>query len=486
MKDIIKKNKFNIIVFLLYASITLTIALLHESWRDEAQSWLIARDLNVFEIIGQMRYEGHPCLWYLILHPFAKLGFPYITVKLISWIIMNITAILILTKAPFDKYIKVLILLTTPFIYLYPAISRSYCLIALAIVFIAITYKTRKKSPIRYTLSLMLLAYTHVIMSALVGILYLDFFYEEIIRKFKEKTKNEKRQILISLLIAIFGIVLLFLQLLNSFSTNANINSRIVINFQTVSLVLRVIEKTLGILFGTKYTYLVSVLIIALLVNQFMENKKYTIIMCISIIYQVMIYTLIYSVSEQRAATMILIVLLFAWIQKEQEIDNKKKKMKITELLICILLILNMGQSITICAKDIKYKYSASKQTAEYINNLEEDAIIIASHVPISSAIIPYTNIEEFWSPQINDFFSYTIWDEKNEIQNQVPIETVIHNINNKFNNQNNVYFIYCYNWKYKDLNYFIQETRAKQIFKSETDIIKYDEKYIVYKLYCE
>ena len=190
IKEFYKKNKFNILIGIIYSITTLVIVFFHENWRDEAQSWLIARELNLIDVIKQMKYEGHPCLWYLILFPFAKLGFPYITENLISWGIMSITGWLVIEKAPFDRYIKILILLTSPFIYLYPVISRSYCLIALAIVLIAITYKNRKKEPIKYTLSILFLAYTHVIMLGLVGMLFLFFFLEELIIRFKEKNNK--------------------------------------------------------------------------------------------------------------------------------------------------------------------------------------------------------------------------------------------------------------------------------------------------------
>lgn len=70
----IKENKIDIIIFLIYAIVTFVITIIfHEKWRDEAQAWLIARDLDFWGIIKQMTYEGHPPLWHFILAPFAKL-----------------------------------------------------------------------------------------------------------------------------------------------------------------------------------------------------------------------------------------------------------------------------------------------------------------------------------------------------------------------------------------------------------------------------
>ena len=60
MKKIRKLIKFENIVFLLYFILTLILVLNHEFARDEAQVWLIVKNLDVVGIIKQMQYEGHP------------------------------------------------------------------------------------------------------------------------------------------------------------------------------------------------------------------------------------------------------------------------------------------------------------------------------------------------------------------------------------------------------------------------------------------
>ena len=60
MKKIIDKIKeFGIIetiAFVIYIILVLIVAINHECYEDETQSWLIARDLNFIEIIEQMKY----------------------------------------------------------------------------------------------------------------------------------------------------------------------------------------------------------------------------------------------------------------------------------------------------------------------------------------------------------------------------------------------------------------------------------------------
>lgn len=40
-----------------YAALVLTMLFFHEPWRDEAQAWLVVRDLDFLGILSQMKYE---------------------------------------------------------------------------------------------------------------------------------------------------------------------------------------------------------------------------------------------------------------------------------------------------------------------------------------------------------------------------------------------------------------------------------------------
>ena len=224
MKNFIKQNKFNIIVITFYSIITFIILWFHESWRDEAQAWLIAKNLNIFGIFKQLTFEGHPPLWYLILHPFARIGLPYQTTKIISWAISVMSSIFILWKSPFNKKTKVLLLFSSPMIYMYPAISRSYCLIPLAIFLAAYYYNKRHKMPIKYAISIIFLANTHVILYGMVGILVIMFCYEEFIKNRKINSKEEKRKIFKSFIIMLIGLAITLIPIAISVLNNKDVS----------------------------------------------------------------------------------------------------------------------------------------------------------------------------------------------------------------------------------------------------------------------
>src|SRR5262249_26311519 len=50
----------------LYGLVVFSMIPFHEPWRDEAHTWLIARDLSYGGIVQQMHYEGYPPLWFLL------------------------------------------------------------------------------------------------------------------------------------------------------------------------------------------------------------------------------------------------------------------------------------------------------------------------------------------------------------------------------------------------------------------------------------
>src|SRR5436190_13581398 len=71
-----------------YAALVAYGSVIHESWWDEAQAWLIARDAPIGEIFTRdVAYEGHPPLWYLLLAVPAKLGAPYSAMHVVSCLI---------------------------------------------------------------------------------------------------------------------------------------------------------------------------------------------------------------------------------------------------------------------------------------------------------------------------------------------------------------------------------------------------------------
>lgn len=152
----IKGRKAEHITLLLYIVAHLLMCLAHEPWFDEAIAWLISRDSSLYEILFVApHYEGHPSLWHLVLLPFAKGGLPYeLSLNIISLVFSGTAVALFIYKAPFRRIIRILVPFTYFFFYQYSVISRPYCMMMLAFMLMAITYKERNKRPGRFVLSM--------------------------------------------------------------------------------------------------------------------------------------------------------------------------------------------------------------------------------------------------------------------------------------------------------------------------------------------
>lgn len=101
-----KSKLKNLIFIFLYALFTLIVLLHHEIWADEAQVWLVVRDLNLFEIIEHVRTEGHPLLWYFLVLPFSKLNLSIFSMQILSWFIMTTAAGFFFTKLLLILFVK--------------------------------------------------------------------------------------------------------------------------------------------------------------------------------------------------------------------------------------------------------------------------------------------------------------------------------------------------------------------------------------------
>ena len=150
------------IVLLLYIALTIFTAIHHEPWRDEAQAWLIARDLPLLKWFWQMSYEGSPGLWHLILLPFARVGVPYETMHAIHLFISYIAVVIFLYRSPFSFYLKILFVFGFYMSFEYAIIARSYSLSVLFLFSLAGFYNTRFTYPLRHALLLSLLMNTNV------------------------------------------------------------------------------------------------------------------------------------------------------------------------------------------------------------------------------------------------------------------------------------------------------------------------------------
>lgn len=147
------------LVFAAFAVQLVVVAANHEPWFDEAQAWLLARDLSVWELFaGQLRYEGTPGLWHLLLLPLAKLGAPYESMQVLAVAIALAGAYVLVRDGPFPLPVTALLLFSFVIGYQYAVVARSYVLLPLLLFLLARTWPKRATRVGRLTVLLVLIA----------------------------------------------------------------------------------------------------------------------------------------------------------------------------------------------------------------------------------------------------------------------------------------------------------------------------------------
>lgn len=101
---------------------------LHELWRDEFQAFLIAREsFSVPDLLGKMRYEGHPPLWSLWIYFLTRFSADPIYMQLSHLLIACISAYVIL-RFPVPRRQKFLLVFGYFSIFEFLSIVRNYAL----------------------------------------------------------------------------------------------------------------------------------------------------------------------------------------------------------------------------------------------------------------------------------------------------------------------------------------------------------------------
>ena len=124
-----------IIIWLVWTMVMITVNTAHEPWRDELQAWAIARSSGQpLQLMVNLRYEGHPPLWYLLLWPVAKVIPGIAGLKLVTILVGSAATWIALRFMPVSIWIRVALLFGYFPLYEYGVINRSYSVAWLCVV----------------------------------------------------------------------------------------------------------------------------------------------------------------------------------------------------------------------------------------------------------------------------------------------------------------------------------------------------------------
>ncbi len=428
-----KSKCFIFAIFIVYILIILVVSHYHEAWEDESQGWLIARDLGFIDIISQMKYEGHSFLWHYIIAIFAKSGLPYEFSKIIMLVIAGVTGILILTKAPYNNFVKIMILFSSVFLYYMPIFLRPYALIPLILICISIMNENPEKYPCLYGLAIAILANAHIIMLGLAFFIYFKFFMEQLVDKYEKNSKEQNRKLIIGTIIAIIGMLIVMSCAIAGFfnsiaPTHGTDIPKEALN-RIMLLALNLHTNLIDINIPTIVILFIDIFILLVIFFQAIKtDKKQGIIFFTGLIFYLFVQILVFGIfSSQRTVLLFVFLLYFSWNTKK--LCTEKNKIDFVEIIIVVICIISIPHTIKIISDDIKYPFTDSKNVAEYIEeNIEEGSIFITFNWDtISSAEVYLSNMDyKFYDAPNETYVTYAIWDKFLDKTNEECLENAI------------------------------------------------------------
>lgn len=431
MKEVCEKLKpyLVILIFSVYVLFNGILLLFHAPWRDEANVWLMARDLSPLQLLREIKYQGHPCLWYFLVMPFAKLGLPFRTIGMISTIVMTVAAGIYLWKGPQWIGIKALVVFSPIFTYFYPTIARNYCLIALILILLAWNYSERNEHPVRYGILLGLLVQADTIAIAPAGMIAFVWLVENVYNRVHtgsmERLANCLKGIWIPFVSLLFWMVQ-FYQVSDSpmFEFQSLGGRELLREIRNYAYIILIRVTGFGQTMCT--IFFVAVILAAAVVSYRLRNIGTAMVMLLSYLFQCVFSVMVYQLHIWHYLSLVFTFLWMMWAMQKTAEEKKREKDRIYRgaagtlqvllgiLAVVMLLHWNSDAEPSNLQQALHGSYSDGQNAAEFIREeISPDEIILSTDVPMESTILAYLKNYRFYYAGSGKVTSYADWSEE-------------------------------------------------------------------------
>ncbi len=394
----------NAVVLLLYSGVVLFTVRYHEKWADEAQAWLIARDLDLKTIwFHELRYEGSPGLWHTILWiaqhwfhlPYAALGYIGVAFAIAG-------AALLIYKAPFPWYVRWPLAFTYVMVYQYAVISRPYTLLPLLCFLVAILFKDTDH-PERMTVVLVLLANLTLhgtLLAGCFGLLYLI----EAIKAWPKLDERLRNRYFICAAVMVFTFLFVFVVLKPPGDTEEFVMKRQMAELpeatkQQIHMPTPQ-RKGIAIISGAFLDYLVPSLLFLVLTAAWCFTRRRLLTFVLPAGLLIALYSIVHGYPHHHGTLVIatITVLWIAWpTAEEQSSFGRRQKWELLAMVALLLLFcaVNIWDAAVVVKREYLYPYSGAKDAADYLKSVG------AERAPMFGFVYGVTGVQAYFDHNI-------------------------------------------------------------------------------------
>jgi len=377
---------FGVLCF--YATAVLVAVAYHEPWADEAQAWMIARDLPLGKMLfSEMHYEVSPGLWDSILW-FAQHAFhaPYAAMNYIGAAFAIAGAAVLIFLAPFLRIVRYLMATSYYISYQYAVVARPYVLLLLCGGLAAVLYRRRQIVPLAIALAVMSGISIHGMIIA--GALAASAGFRGM-TEWKSLDATERKRYIVAA-----AIVLIAFGLTVAIARPAH--DLVAMNNAQGGSLAKLIRTLPDIVFGP--WPLAAALLIALVVYAAWRNQ---LIPCVLSIGGLLVFNaFIYGAPHHTGAIVIAIVLILwlSWPEPGEGIPRLFAPVSL--VILCVVFGVQTYWAVSAWRHELRDPYSGSRDAANYLRAIGADHALIEGYHFDVVAIQPYFdhNIFENWS----------------------------------------------------------------------------------------
>jgi len=452
-------NVFTTIVTSSFFLLGLFGILNHSMWRDELNVWLIARDSSsLLELFHNIKYEGHPALWYLCLYFLNQFTSNPVAMQVLHLLIATSSIFIFIKYSPFTPLQKLLFSFGYLPFYEYLVISRNYAIGLLLVFAFCALYPTRAKSYLWLALILFFLANSNaycLFISIAFGVTLIVEY--SLGTKINPSLAARKTNIISSLAIFILGIVSSLVQLIPpADSTLQGGMSRWILQFNLKHLAVvltRIWNSYIVILIPGNSRYIeglifaiLSLWLFVFIATQLIK-KPIAFLLYIFGTLEILLFTYVKFLGAARHFGHLYILLIAAlWIANYYPKSNLLvglffnlpsglKKIFLTwvkfvkkykTVFIMVILYAQLAGGIVAFSRDLLIPYSASREAAKFIKNQQlEQMFIVGSRDANVSPICGYLN-RKIYYPEREGIGSFVLFNsQRKDVDSTTVLEQV-------------------------------------------------------------
>jgi hypothetical protein len=363
----------DLLVFAIWTALVCFTLHYHEKWADEAQAWLLARDLDLKTLwLKELRYEGSPGLWHTMLwvaqHVFH---WSYSSIGYIGVACAAAGVAFLLWKAPFPRPLRYLLAFSYFIVYQYAVIARPYTLLPLLSFAAAYLFRDRKH-PERITLVFVLLAMLTVhgiLLSAALGIAYLIDPIKE--RRMLSLPLRRRYLLCIGIILATFFFLFIILKPTPDVEVIDVKQDPAKYHMKETP----VSDKLESIVSGATLDYIVPSCLFLVLASAWCFQRRKLLAFALPTGLLIFFYVKVYGAAHHHGTVFLAAIagLWIAWPTPEQQLAFSTGERRATHVMVAVLacmFAMNILDAAVAIRNDYRYPYSGAEDAANYLKSV--------------------------------------------------------------------------------------------------------------------